>query len=118
MWRLCRRLHCLFLLLTQRSQIGNHLEAVIGAFSTDISPDDLRGDALPYFLEWLNEKVILAEITAFSDADTIFEIMNDHGLSLTPPDMLKGYLLADITDDDSLARRVTPGSTRWQGRGR
>ena len=27
--------------------------------------------------------------------------MNDRGLSLTPTDMLKGYLLANITDADS-----------------
>jgi hypothetical protein len=32
------------------------------------------------------------------DAYTIFETMNDRGLSLTPTDMLKGYLLANITD--------------------
>ena len=67
----------------------------------DIFPEDLRGDALPYFLDWLTEKVMRVEITAFSDDDayTIFETMNDRGLSLTPTDMLKGYLLANITDD-------------------
>ena len=67
----------------------------------DIFPEDLRGEALPYFLDWLTEKVMLVEITAFSDDDayTIFETMNDRGLSLTPTDMLKGYLLANITDD-------------------
>jgi hypothetical protein len=32
------------------------------------------------------------------DAYTIFETMNDRGLSLTPLDMLKGYLLANIKD--------------------
>ncbi|MCY3688080.1 MAG: DUF262 domain-containing protein [Gammaproteobacteria bacterium] len=73
---------------------------------TDIFPEDLRGDALPYFLDWLTEKVMLVEITAFSDDDayTIFETMNDRGLSLTPTDMLKGYLLANITDDDNRAQ--------------
>ena len=73
---------------------------------TDIFPEDLRSDALPYFLDWLTEKVMLVEITAFSDDDayTIFETMNDRGLSLTPTDMLKGYLLANITDDDSRAQ--------------
>ena len=72
----------------------------------DIFPDDLRGDALPYFLDWLTEKVMLVEITAFSDDDayTSFETMNDRGLSLTPTDMLKGYLLANITDDESRAQ--------------
>jgi len=57
-------------------------------------------EALPYFADWLIENVHLVEITAYSDEDayTIFETMNDRGLSLTPTDMLKGYLLANITD--------------------
>lgn len=65
-------------------------------------PGELKGDALPYFADWLIENVHLVEITAYSDADayTIFETMNDRGLSLTPTDMLKGYLLANITDSD------------------
>lgn len=73
---------------------------------TDIFPEVIRGAALPYFLDWLTENVLLVEITAFSDDDayTIFETMNDRGLSLTPTDMLKGYLLANITDDDSRAQ--------------
>ncbi len=63
-------------------------------------PDDLGGETLPYFADWLIENVHFVEITAYSDADayTIFETMNDRGLSLTPTDMLKGYLLAHITD--------------------
>ena len=71
----------------------------------EIFPDELRVDALPYFLDWLTEKVMLVEITAFSDDDayTIFETMNDRGLSLAPTDMLKGYLLANIMDDESRA---------------
>ncbi|MDU8928313.1 DUF262 domain-containing HNH endonuclease family protein [Alisedimentitalea sp. MJ-SS2] len=73
---------------------------------TDIFPEELRGDALPYFLDWLTENVMLVEITAFSDDDayTIFETMNDRGLSLTPTDMLKGYLLANVTDDEGRAQ--------------
>jgi len=65
-------------------------------------PDDLADEVLPYFADWLIENVYLVEITAYSDADayTIFETMNDRGLSLTPTDMLKGYLLANITDTD------------------
>lgn len=65
-------------------------------------PDELSGEALPYFADWLIENVHLVEITAYSDADayTIFETMNDRGLSLTPTDMLKGYLLANISDTE------------------
>ncbi|CAA9356764.1 MAG: hypothetical protein AVDCRST_MAG93-7396, partial [uncultured Chloroflexia bacterium] len=62
----------------------------------------LDKDALPYFIDWLTENVFMVEITAFSDDDayTIFETMNDRGLSLTPTDMLKGYLLANIAQVD------------------
>ena len=77
-------------------------------------PPDLDADALPFFADWLIENVRLVEITAYSDSDayTIFETMNDRGLSLTPADMLKGYLLANITDTDlrNEASRV------WRGR--
>jgi uncharacterized protein with ParB-like and HNH nuclease domain len=76
--------------------------------------DDLDGDALPFFADWLIENVYLVEITAYSDADayTIFETMNDRGLSLTPTDMLKGYLLANITDAD----RRNAASQTWRDR--
>lgn len=76
-------------------------------------PDELQGDALPYFVDWLLENVHLVEITAYSDDDayTIFETMNDRGLSLTPTDMLKGYLLANIDE----TKRLTANS-RWRDR--
>ncbi len=63
-------------------------------------PDELKEKALTYFLDWLIRKVHLVEIVAFKDEDayTIFETMNDRGLSLTPTEMLKGYLLANIED--------------------
>jgi hypothetical protein len=72
----------------------------------DLFPEELAGPALPYFVDWLVENVHLIEITAYSDSDayTIFETMNDRGLSLTPADMLKGYLLANITDADKRTR--------------
>jgi hypothetical protein len=69
----------------------------------ELFPEDLSGNALPYFADWLIENVHLVEITAYSDADayTIFETMNDRGLSLAPTDMLKGYMLANVTNVDS-----------------
>lgn len=80
----------------------------------DNFPDDLQGAALPYFMDWLSENVHVVEITAYSDADayTIFETMNDRGLSLTPTEMLKGFLLANITDE---GRRIEANS-RWKER--
>ncbi len=74
-------------------------------------PEDLRGGALPYFADWLLENVHVVEITAYSDDDayTIFETMNDRGLSLSPADMLKGYLLANIDEN-----KRTVASNRWR----
>lgn len=64
-------------------------------------PDEIDDHALPYFADWLIENVYFVEITAYSDEDayTIFETMNDRGLSLSPLDMLKGYVLVNITDE-------------------
>jgi uncharacterized protein with ParB-like and HNH nuclease domain len=72
----------------------------------DLFPPELAGTGLPYFVDWLVENVHLIEITAYSDGDayTIFETMNDRGLSLTPADMLKGYLLANIKDTERRTR--------------
>jgi hypothetical protein len=77
-------------------------------------PEDLTGQALPFFTDWLIENVHLVEITAYSDEDAykIFETMNDRGLSLTPTDMLKGYLLANIEDAD----RRNKVSITWKDR--
>ena len=76
-------------------------------------PEELREAALPFFIDWLLENVHLVEITAYADDDayTIFETMNDRGLSLSPTDMLKGYLLANI---DELRRQAA--NSRWRAR--
>ncbi len=68
----------------------------------ELFPDELKEDLLPLFIYWLIKKVQLVEITAYADEDayTIFETMNDRGLSLSPTDMLKGYLLANIESHD------------------
>lgn len=62
----------------------------------DFFPTEIDGIALPYFIDWLTEKVSFVEIFTFSEEDayTIFEAMNDRGLQLSPSDMLKGYVLA------------------------
>lgn len=69
---------------------------------SELFPDELKGEALPLFAYWLVRKVKLIEIIAYADEDayTIFETMNDRGLSLSPTDMLKGYLLANIDNPD------------------
>lgn len=96
---------------------GSESIATILARYTDIEelfPEEIEGDALPYFADWLVENVHLVEITAYSDNDayTIFETMNDRGLSLTPADMLKGYLLVNIDDTEMRTR----ASDTWKAR--
>ena len=68
----------------------------------DNFPETLKGIALPYFIDWLKDNVDFVEITTYSDEEAynIFETMNNRGLSLSPTDMLKGYLLANIQDVD------------------
>ena len=68
----------------------------------DHLPEEVTGFALPYFVDWLLENVHLVEIETFSDEDayTIFETMNDRGLSLSLPEMLKGYVLANVRHED------------------
>ncbi|MHC0448205.1 DUF262 domain-containing protein [Flavobacterium sp. 3-218] len=70
---------------------------------TKLFPEDLKNsEKLEIFIEWLLKNVVLVEIKAFSmeSAYTIFETMNDRGMSLNPTEILKGFLLSMIEDDD------------------
>lgn len=70
---------------------------------TDIfSEIGMEDDELHMFIWWIIRNVKIIEIVARDDGDayTIFETMNDRGLSLSPTDMLRGYLLASIEDHD------------------
>lgn len=79
------------------------IKTMVGRYDDIASnfPNEVRGEALPYFIDWLLENVHLVEIEAYSDEDayTIFETMNDRGLSLSLPEMLKGYVLANVRDE-------------------
>jgi uncharacterized protein with ParB-like and HNH nuclease domain len=65
-------------------------------------PEELKGRPLPYFIDWLKDNVVLVEIIAYSEdnAYTIFETMNDRGLSLSATEMLKGYILSKISNEE------------------
>ena len=67
----------------------------------ELFPDDLKNGALPLFLYWLKERVILIEIVTPTeqDAHKIFVTMNDRGLNLNNAEMLKGYLLSEIVQN-------------------
>lgn len=72
-------------------------------------PDEFNKNVLIFFSDWLLQNVYFVEITAYTDEDayTIFETMNDRGLSLNPLDMLKGYLLACISNSDKRDNAVS-----------
>lgn len=65
-------------------------------------PEELTQNALPFFIDWFIENVVIVEITAYSNENAyiIFETMNDRGLNLTPTEMLKGYVLSQIKDKE------------------
>ncbi len=75
---------------------------------------ELEIEQLPYFVDWLLQNVYMVQITAYDDGDayTIFETMNDRGLSLTPAEMLKGYLLSKF--DDTIQRNSA--NNAWKNR--
>ena len=87
--------------------LWNRYETIVERF-----PDDLRGRTLPYFADWLLNRVLLVNISA-PDQDMaleIFETMNDRGLRLNNTDMLKSFLLARVGDED-LIRDL---NNRWR----
>ena len=69
----------------------------------ELFPKNLKEKTLPYFIDWLIEKVMFVEIKTGSDEDayTIFETMNDRGLNLTATEILKGYLLSNLNSDEN-----------------
>ncbi|CAG0999795.1 hypothetical protein ANRL4_03048 [Anaerolineae bacterium] len=90
---------------TRKSESVQHIVARYEDIESNF-PDELINKPLPYFMDWLIDHVHLVEIKAFTDEDayTIFETMNDRGLSLSPTDMLKGYLLANIDAEGKRTR--------------
>ena len=72
--------------------IGDHLS------------EELIGNKLRYFINWLLHMVIVVEIST-SDQDMAleaFETMNDRGMQLSNTDMLKSYLLSKIGDKEHI----------------
>lgn len=76
-------------------------------------PKEIDATVLPFFIDWIKERVVLVEIVAYSDdnAYTIFETMNDRGLNLTPTEMLKGFLLSRFKDDGTRQK----ANDHWKG---
>lgn len=89
------------------TQASESVQTIVARYGDleELVPSEVDDAAMPFFCDWLAEKVYLVEITAANDEDayTIFETMNDRGLSLSPLDMLKGYFLANIKNADQRA---------------
>ncbi len=87
--------------------------------------DAITDDMLLHFCDWLGERVFFIEIVAATEQDAykIFVTMNDMGLSLTPTEMLKGYILSEIKDDarrkelDLLWKQTVQDLTRGEPKG-
>jgi Protein of unknown function DUF262/Restriction Enzyme Adenine Methylase Associated/Protein of unknown function (DUF1524) len=62
----------------------------------DTFPEALRGEALPFFIDWLLGRVVVVEVITpdAASGQAIFETMNDRGQRLTSLDMLKSHLIA------------------------
>ncbi|MCY3786610.1 MAG: DUF262 domain-containing protein [bacterium] len=77
-------------------------------------PSDIPDNALPYFVDWLQNRVIFVDIGAPNQdmALEIFESMNDRGLRLSSTDMLKSFLLARVGDET----QIHDLNTRWRDR--
>jgi hypothetical protein len=67
--------------------------------------EKIQNGALQEFIVWLKQNVIFSQIITYSDEDAyrIFEAMNDRGLDLTYTEMLKGYLLVKVQDEDKIS---------------
>ena len=67
-----------------------------------LAPEEFKDGELLAFIWWVISDVILIEILTRDEGDAymVFETMNDRGLSLTPTEMLKGYLLSQIKNPD------------------
>lgn len=85
--------------------ISRRYKDIIEKLQEIFKKDDLNevdGDLISLFNSWIRYRTIFIKIETPSeqDAHKVFVSMNDRGLSLNPSEMLKGYLLSEISDDD------------------
>lgn len=90
-------------------------EDISTLFPSEIKTQEI----LPIFVEWLLHNVVLVEVRAYSieNAYSIFETMNDRGLSLNPTEILKGYLLSKIVENNpENENKAEEVNAFWAGR--
>jgi hypothetical protein len=80
---------------TQLWTLYQHIESAIAS-------DIVQQNLLPYFFDYLTECVYLFEIGVPGEQDghKVFVTMNDRGLKLSPIDLLKGFFLSNITNNE------------------
>ncbi len=116
---IAERKHCMEALFKDETRLATSpsesVNRILARYNdiNELFPVDMLEAPLLLFVDWLLYNVHIIEITAYSDADayTIFETMNDRGASLTPLEMLKGYLLHNI---ETSAR--SEAQTVWRNR--
>lgn len=66
--------------------------------STEGLLDSTVKNAIPYFIDYVVERILLIDISVASEAEAhrVFVTMNDRGLRLGPIDLLKGQILSKI----------------------
>lgn len=101
------RRDCLQALLNNDAQYipeGESNQNIINRYGDieELFPEELKGEALPYFIYWVTEKVLLLEIDTPSEdeAYTIFVTMNDRGLSLNSAGMMKAFVIQQVYEAD------------------
>ena len=94
------------LLQKEYMDVSKHSETIKNIYNRFYYIEAIMNDTLPkntieMFKDWLIDNVDFIRIVAQTeqDAHKIFVSMNDRGLSLTPTEMLKGYLLSKIEND-------------------
>ena len=101
---------------------GESVQNIIARYFdiTYLFPSELQTvEVLPIFIEWMLEKVTMVEVRANSmdSAYTIFETMNDRGLTLVPTEILKGYLLSKIVENrPEYDEKAEKANDFWNGR--
>ena len=109
-------------LFTTFENAGESVQNIMARYYdiTYLFPSELQTkEVLPIFIEWMLEKVTLVEVRANSmdSAYTIFETMNDRGLTLAPTEILKGYLLSKIVENNPQNdEKAENANNFWNGR--
>jgi Protein of unknown function DUF262/Restriction Enzyme Adenine Methylase Associated len=77
-----------------------------------VFPDDLLDEQLPFFVDWLLHRVVVAEVEADPHAALeIVETTNDRGTRLTSVDLLRAYLIRELRSTE-----VEPVASAWRRR--